>query len=1422
METRWGTAGPVRRHIGEIEEAERLYDELHPDEPKPKAIRRRKVKEHPELFIPNVPRGTPETTPPGAPPATPTEAPPQAVPRVPTGELSLEEVPKGAPAPERGGFPAPGAGQVEDLAARTLDATVAAGKPPSFDEFAGAIRSQYGATVPRDTIYYAWQDALGAKLLKASGAELDALVDAMGIRGRLQAEHQLSFARGTIAEPVEVPAEHQAQFASISQAFPHKKVPTPRAVRELFGPNQRRRYMAIGAIMDKLGKEAGPRPEKSIARKEVGPEEISWRYGQKQFRQITPGEAVDPEEVGRLATENAAVEATGKGAPPRTVSKNLLAVRDLEKRYHLLSTWRDPRSGPRVTDPANPSGPSRKIDSMFLLEYQPQAVMTLREPVKGFSRVFDDVNAFYKWFGETGIEGTPGIKTSSFAGPEAGTARFQAGISGAGRAPAAEAPARLFELGIGEAMPSETGRELETPGRTRPIPFGRTLYRMPKPEESRVIPEKGVIPSAEAPTWRFPEPMRYGRPTGRILEYGKPGEMGPGWPLRAGLEGTPTGRRTPAAIRRAAQSMADELHAIGKDIASMTVRGATAQRVSSALDASENLANNFSRQVETGIRLQSVTTPTGRVKRWLENWRNGKPEVLSGGNVLVEAGAIRPNYTVDNGKLGRIPIFRQEVMTGIQKAQQMQATGGYRERRVGRAWERSNRELLKELDYAEKHWHDPELQATAIRMKQELDEAYNRETAAGAVLTQDPNYLPHRFDAELWDGRSVLFAPLRILGKNFREARTFDTHYEAAAAGPYIPVTRDGASIVAHRVRQGMQQINYRRWQEGLKAIIVDGKPLAIEPIKGTHDRWISPDRNYELVSAGPGTKPIVVQAAYKSLIRNLTSHSPIEDWALTRNTLHMEQRLKHTLLVGDFFHLARVLYYAGSIMGREAGFRGGWSALDVAERDMPDAIRRGLVRQPDADWAAQRIDFTAPGGTRRTITRRELATRYYAEMGANLGKIQDALYKDLVTNLTPTAGPVARGISRVLDPTVGRYNRFLFDKLTRGIMTESAVREFERLHAANPEIHPERLMRDIAKDVNVYFGNLGRQGFLKARWQQDVARMLFLAPQWVEGLARKEATLYSRATGVSQALGRRGLPYLGTTGTGLARGMVFLFGLTQALNYINRGHSTFQNPEKGHFLDAYIKGHGADATGFWFSPLAVFNELTHDLWRLSFSKPKVMDALDQIAGNKESPLVRAALLLRTGRSPTGEIQTTSGAVLSQAAQQLMPLPITFGKYLQAAGHAIAPATVRPPAKGTIPRQLFGTIGIKVEPEATPGQRISELAHDFMTREGLTKESGWQEVMTSDPSYSKLRSAIRNDDAAGAEKLYKSMTKNRSDADVIRAMKEWSKRPFTGSQKTEKQFIQSLDDEQLEEYSRAMERKQMILEKFLDWWQNRP
>src|SRR5207245_6572575 len=94
-------------------------------------------------------------------------------------------------------------------------------------------------------------------------------------------------------------------------------------------------------------------------------------------------------------------------------------------------------------------------------------------------------------------------------------------------------------------------------------------------------------------------------------------------------------------------------------------------------------------------------------------------------------------------------------------------------RRVGRAWVRHQENLKAELDYAEAHWNDPELQTTAKRMKEAFEAQRKLETELGYDIEDREFYLPQRYDAALWSGKSILFQEMKILGRKFAEEATF-------------------------------------------------------------------------------------------------------------------------------------------------------------------------------------------------------------------------------------------------------------------------------------------------------------------------------------------------------------------------------------------------------------------------------------------------------------------------------------------------------------------------------------------------------------------------------------------------------------------------------------------------------------------------
>lgn len=1405
------------------------------------------------------------------------------------GMMFLPPEAKGKPV-ERDVFPIPKASDIE-ATAREQFAHLGE-KSPSFEDYLGALKAKFGGGITRDAAYYAYQDALGSHLMNAKGAELDALLDHLGLRKEvMESLNQQSLSRGSIPDAQQAKLT-QAKFAEVEQAFKPTRWRQSASDRQKFSPAMRRRYAAIGAIMDKLGQEAGKAPERPWERTDVGPEDIAHEYAvtepgsagerleetpfqieqRRIFRAFTPDEIKDPGTVGNLATRNAAVDATGKAAPERTVSKNLTAFRDPDGRIILVSSWRDPRSGPKVTNLTAASLPGQKIDANLLSNYRPVAVMTLREPVKGFRKVFANQAAFDEYFGEAGIEGTPGIRTSSFAGPQAGITEQQAGIKGVGSPPPAEAglPPALTE----KPFVSETARELETKPRS-PIQKGSAEYRMPK---AQPIPGEKLPPAAAqaaearakemhpySPTPDKPEAysVEYGKPTGKISEVGQPEPSQPGKTLRVNVPGKQDlrGRQAPAAYFKESRRKAQEEAARFIDsVGALVKRADTRNQIAAKRDAADNIANNLDRQAQINIR--GATAKKGK--------SYGDQQVLAAANPLIQAGAIEPQfqmtpqvraqlqtliandvdyrtahnmlasvdpviqrngaallrriqgkatsqlisqgliptnnltYTVDPTAKARLDDYLTQIANGEAKARQLQQTGNILERRTARKWLKAAGQLRNEVEYAKAHWDDPELQDTAIRMKAELDNQHHQELAAGYNIRYDQDYLPGRYDAELFNDGAITFAT-SLLGKNWRQPKTFASYYEAIEAGPYIAATRDGASIVGHRIRQGQRATQYKAWTEGLKRINDPdtNTPVAVEAVQNADGSYRSPSPEYTLFNFRSGYKPLAVRKGFEPLMRQLTNSSAVQDFAPTRLALEVGQRLKHTILLGDVFHLVRMGYYGASIMGKEMGHRRGLTLLEYRPANLPEAVRNGLVSPEEAAWATAQVPVRL-GSRTVQMSRLDLAQEFQKQ-GLNVGKIQDAIYADLVHHI----------------PVLGTYNKWLFDRFTRGEMMQAALVSFERLNKAHPNVDARALMKDVSRDVNNYFGSLGRQGVFKSATMQDLSRLVFLAPQWVEGLVMKDAGFLARTAGSPlRVVGyRKGLPQLGVMGEGIGRGLAAMLVLTQLTNLISRGKPTWQNEEEGHKFDAWIKNLDGEG-GFWFSPLAVFNEMSHDLVRLSETKPKVWDAITQIGENKLSPWGRLGLVLAEGRTP-GSAQkiTTTAGILGAGAKQLGPVPISIGSAAQWGLNKASNGLVPPPPPGSMQRQgLASFAGIKVEPALSASQEVGRMAQRWMQENGKQKETGWTQVPTDEASYSKLRSALRSQNERAATAVFNQLRRSHTEAEIFKSMRQWLERPVAGSKKNEREFRYSLDDHGLELYSRAQAERQAQYEAFVQFY----
>jgi hypothetical protein len=915
-------------------------------------------------------------------------------------------------------------------------------------------------------------------------------------------------------------------------------------------------------------------------------------------------------------------------------------------------------------------------------------------------------------------------------------------------------------------------------------------------------------------------------------------------------------KQGPAMLRRMDEVQEETAKAIST-ITAYAKRKASEQELAATRDAADSKFAIAGDQADKAIRLASAD----------KLMPNGKPEVLKAAPTVVQAGAYTVDYPVPDALKGDLltkmeadPIWRNiqglfssadpidkarggqmlaklkretilqmvddgdiDWRTGTvkynkravdnldkfgnyldqaeQKASNILSSkggglDGMVERRGARARLKAVEKMREQLDYAKAHWNEPELQDTAAKMVMELEQQHRQERDMGMRVKRSENYLPGRYDEQWFDGDRIHFMEgPKILGKSFRKPATFANYYEAIAAGNYIPFNLDGAALVAHRVRQGMRQVETRLWTQGLKALRDphSGQPMVASVKRDPQGNAIAPSPEY--VTHNIGGQDVAVHKGSLDIIKAITGDSFIQDNPATRRAMQISQKLKHTILFLDTFHLGRLKAYDWSINGiGKGGHKGGLSILEYRPEDVSQAVRKGLVRPEDAAWADEPITVPLAKGSTQ-VTRRQLGNMFI-QRGLNVGRIADAIYK-------------VEGLG-----WIGKYNHWLFDKMTRGLMLETAVKEFERLSKDNPKTDYRKLIGDISRDTNNYMGSIGRQGWIKNQGFQDLFRMFGLAPQWVEGLIKKETALPARLSGLSYIAGRRDVPLLGTAGRGIARGLATMFVVTQAMNLITRRQPTWKNEEEGHKWDAWIPDVTGKGEGFFMSPLSLFNEVTHDIIRLSGNKPTVYDALHQIGENKLGPYGKAAMVLATGQTPDGRKITSTAGVVKEVGKSLLPVPISLSKVGQA-GLAMA-GIGQPPAPGSVQRQAMASLGVKTEPAPTAGNQIYRKADQFVKENGLDRSAGWQQVQTDELGYTDLRHAAATGDKKSFDAALEKLRQSRTDEEIYHAMKLWNGRAFTGSKEVEKYFLSDLSDHELELYSRARLERQKTFGNFED------
>jgi hypothetical protein len=692
---------------------------------------------------------------------------------------------------------------------------------------------------------------------------------------------------------------------------------------------------------------------------------------------------------------------------------------------------------------------------------------------------------------------------------------------------------------------------------------------------------------------------------------------------------------------------------------------------------------------------------------------------------------------------------------------------------LSKAQKAKNKKVEAVVNYALKNWNSVE--PVARRGQSAFENQLRQENASGIETERHEDYLPGVYDMDLMMGvnRPFVIGGQRLsgVGSGFKKGKAFASPFDAVEAG-YTPKSLKLSDLVENRVRAGQRLINRRAWGDSLKTILdpTDNKPIAENLIVKRRPNGTK----YETAPPGYVTRELLpgvrmgIHESYAKLFDALTGNSSaIRDFEVGgvpvgAMALEGVGGIKHGTLLLDTYHAMRVMKKQFFTTGK-VGYNKGLSLLEYSPDDLKRAVREGDITQDMADYANQN---------------RPVAN-LLIKNGLNVGRVQQAMYTSLVRKV----------------PGIGGFNKWVFDKLTRGAMMESGISEFNRVKSNNPNMTDVEVARQVSRDLNKYFGNLQRQGLFKSKTMLDVSGLAGFAPQWVESQVRSELGGIKQLT-VDPILKRQ--LAVGTLGSSMARGLVAYIAATQILNLATRQKFTWQNEEKDHKLDAWVPDVTGKTGGYWMSPLSGAAENTKDVMDAVSNEPDALSAAGKIISNKSGSLVRAGKILLQGRDWRDQKIIGSWNKTKQAAIQLAPVPIPLS------------TTIKGGSPGSTQRQIMQSLGEKVTPAKTANQQIGDMARKWglSSKDPKVKFQFEQQAQTQygDSAFKPVRDAIKEQDskkivAAVQTILDREPTEEAAGKRLTELLSDFS--PFTNtglakhfatnSKENEQKFLQSLD-----------------------------
>ena len=137
--------------------------------------------------------------------------------------------------------------------------------------------------------------------------------------------------------------------------------------------------------------------------------------------------------------------------------------------------------------------------------------------------------------------------------------------------------------------------------------------------------------------------------------------------------------------------------------------------------------------------------------------------------------------------------------------------------------------------------------------------------------------------------------------------------------------------------------------------------------------------------------------------------------------------------------------------------------------------------------------------------------------------------------------------IGKPLANSMNWYEDFLFKRYIPHLKATAAEKLWGDYKSANPDWSNEKTARAVANHVNNMFGGINWRQMGRSAATQDWARILTLAPDWLESELRSTAAMFGNENGVHR--------------NQILRSALVLWGTARILNYLGTGNAHYEAP---------------------------------------------------------------------------------------------------------------------------------------------------------------------------------------------------------------------------------------------------------------------